>query len=118
MASFTLKLPRAIARDGLRMRLHVIRGRQRFHLLLDNDGFAAGQPIAISDDLRTLAFRIENRAASPHSTHMRISGLPSGNYAISVNGARVATFSGSDKEQIVPVPLPSGQDAAVTIARR
>jgi hypothetical protein len=49
---------------------------------------------------------------------MRISGMPSGNYAISVNGSPVSTFSGSDQEQIVRVPLPSGKDAAVSIARR
>jgi hypothetical protein len=109
---------RVIARDGLRMRLHVIRNKQRLHLLLDNDGFAAEQPITIGDDLGNVAFRIENRAHRPHDTHMRISGMPSGNYAISLNGKQVATFSGSDKEQIVRVPLPSGDDAAVTIARR
>ena len=100
------------------MRLHVIRNKQRFHLLLDNDGFAAEQPITIGDDLSNIAFRIENRAGRPHATHMRISGMPSGNYAISVNGSQVATFSGSDQEQIVQVPLPTAQDAAVTIARR
>jgi hypothetical protein len=107
-----------IARDGLRMRLHVIRDQQRFHLLLDNDGFAAEQPITISDNLSTVAFEVENRAHRPHATHMRISGLPSGNYAISVNGQQAVTFSGSDKEQILQVPLPTGTDAAVTIARR
>src|SRR5204863_128354 len=96
---------RVIARDGLRMRLHVIRNMQRFHLLLDNDGFAAEQPIDISNDLSTVAFRVENRAGRPHETHMRISGMPTGNYTISVNGSQVATFSGSDKEQIVRVPL-------------
>src|SRR5262249_45017332 len=107
-----------IARDGLRMRLHVIRNKQRLHLLFDNDGFAADQPITIADDLSNVAFRIENRAGRPHATHLRISGMPAGNYSISVNGGQVATFSGSDQEQIVPVPLPTGQDAAVTIARR
>jgi hypothetical protein len=109
---------RVIARDGLRMRLHVIRNKQRFHLLLDNDGFAAEQPITISDDLSNVAFRIENRAGRAHATHMRISGMPPGNYAISVNGGQVATFSNSDKEQIIQVSLPSGGDAAVTIAQR
>lgn len=109
---------RVIARDGLRMRLHVIRSEQHFHLLLDNDGFAAEQPITISDDLSNVAFRIENRAGRPHATHMRIRGMPSGSYAISVNGNQVATFSDSDKEQIVQVPLPTGADAAVTIMRR
>jgi hypothetical protein len=49
---------------------------------------------------------------------MRISGMPSGNYAVSVDGSQVATFSGSDTEQIIGVPLPSGADASVTIARR
>jgi hypothetical protein len=109
---------RVISRDGLRMRLHVVRNNQRFHLLFDNDGFAAEQPITISDDLETVAFRVENRARRPHDTHMRISGMPSGNYTISVDGKQAATFSGSDQEQIIRVPLPSGEDAAVTIARR
>jgi hypothetical protein len=107
-----------IARDGLRMRLHVIRNKQRLHLLFDNDGFAAEQPITISDDLRTMAFRIENRAKRAHDTHLRVSGMPSGTYIVSVNGSPVATFSGSDEEQIVHVRLTSGDDTAVTIARR
>ncbi len=109
---------RVIARDGLRMRLHVIRNNQRLHLLLDNDGFAAEQPITIADNLSNIAMRIENRAGRPHATHMRISGMPSGNYAVAVNGRQIATFSGSDKEQIIEVPLPTAQEAAVTIARR
>ncbi|HEX3876708.1 MAG TPA: DUF5695 domain-containing protein, partial [Bryobacteraceae bacterium] len=107
-----------IARDGLRMRLHVVRNQQRVHLLFDNDGFAAEQPITISDDLSAIAFRIDNRAKRSHDTDIRISGMPSGNYALSVNGRPAATFTGSDQEQIVRVPLPSGEDAAVTIARR
>ena len=109
---------RVIARDGLRMRLHVIRNKQRFPLLFDNDGFAAEQPITISDDISRIEFRIENRAGRPHATQMRISGLPSGDYAIGENGTQAARFSASDKEQIVRIPLPSGDDAAVTIARR
>ena len=109
---------RVIARDGLRMRLHVVRNRQRAHLLFDNDGFAAEQPITISDDLSSIAFSVENRARRSHDTQVRISGMPSGNYAISVNGTRVAAFSGSDQEQIVAIPLRSAADAAVTIARR
>jgi hypothetical protein len=109
---------RVIARDGLRMRLHVIRNKQRLHLMFDNDGFAAEQPITLSDDLSSIAFRMENRAKRPHDTHLRISGMPSGNYAISVNGSQAATFSGSDQEQILRIPLRSGTDAAVTITRR
>jgi len=108
---------RVVSRDGLRMRLHVIRDRQRLHLLLDNDGFAAEQAISFPDDLSTVAFRIENRAGRPHDTHLRISGMPAGNYAVSVDGRQAATFSGSDQEQIVRVPLPSGEDSAVTVAR-
>jgi hypothetical protein len=109
---------RVVARDGLRMRLHVVRNNQRLHLLFDNDGFTPEQSIAISDDLSSIAFRVENRAKRAHETHIRVNGMPSGAYAISVNGSRVATFSGSDQEQIVRVPLPSGEDAAVSIARR
>jgi hypothetical protein len=100
------------------MRLHVIRDNQRFHLVFDNDGFAAEQPITLSDDLSRVAFRIENRASRPHATHLRIMGMPAGNYAISVNGSQVATFSGSNEEQLIPVALPSAEDTAVTIVRR
>jgi Family of unknown function (DUF5695) len=109
---------KVLAHDGLRMRLHVIRDKQRFHLTLDNDGFAADQPITISDSLNNVAFRVENRAARPHSTEMRITGLPAGNYAITVDGKQVATAAGSDKEQILHIPLPTAQDAAVMIAKR
>ena len=109
---------RVISRDGLRMRLHVVRNKQRLHLLLDNDGFAAEQPITISDDLSNVAFRVENRAKRAHDTQIRISGMPAGNYAISIGGSQVSTFSGSDQEQIVRIPIRSAADAAVTIARR
>jgi len=44
--------------------------------------------------------------------------MPSGNYAISVNGRAAGAFSGSEQEQMVRIPLPSGEDAAVRIARR
>ena len=47
-----------------------------------------------------------------------MSGMPFGNYAILVNGTPVVMFPGSDQEQIVRVPLPSGEDAAIGIARR
>jgi hypothetical protein len=109
---------RVISRDGVRMRLHIIRNKQRLHLLFDNDGFVAEQPITISDDLGSVAFRLENRAKRSHDTHVRITGMPSGNYAISVNGTQVATFAGSDQEQIVRIPLRAAADAAVTISRR
>jgi Family of unknown function (DUF5695) len=111
-----------VPRDGLRMRLHVVRSNQRFHLLFDNDGFAAEQPISINDNLSAIAFRIENRAGRAHATHLRIAGLPAGDYAVSVNGRGVTTVSGSgrsrEEAQLVQVPLPTSGDAGVTITRR
>jgi hypothetical protein len=109
---------RIVPRDGLRMRLHVVRDKQRFHLLFDNDGFEAEQPIQVSDDLGTIAFRVENRARRAHATHLRISGLPAGKYAISVNGREVRSIAAADTEALIQVPLPGSQDAAVTISRR
>ncbi len=96
----------------------MIRNKQRFHLLLDNDGFAAEQPITISDDLSNVAFRIENRAHRPHATHMRISGMPVRelcHFRQRKPGCDVLRLGpGADRT----VPLPTGEDAAVTIARR
>jgi hypothetical protein len=63
--------------------------RQRFsalldgpllHIELDRDGFAAGQPLRISLDLKSCVFTLENRAAQPNETHLQFAGLPAGRY--------------------------------------
>ncbi|HSC28647.1 MAG TPA: DUF5695 domain-containing protein, partial [Vicinamibacterales bacterium] len=84
-----------VPRDGLRVRLHVVRGDQRLHLVLDRDGFAKEQPVRIADDLSRIEFTIENRAGRSHQTALTVAGLPAGNYTVAVGGRSVATVAGS-----------------------
>jgi hypothetical protein len=62
-------------KDGLRQRLHVVRGERRLHLVLDRDGFAAEQPIRIDPSLREARFTLENRTGDTHTTTARLSGI-------------------------------------------
>ena len=95
-----------VPRDGLRVRLHVIRDGQRLHLELDHDGFAREQPVVISDDLSRIAFTIENRSGGPHTVGMSIDGLPAVQYDIVVDGRRITQVSGS-KRSVVALPIKS-----------
>jgi hypothetical protein len=104
-----------VPRDGLRVRLHVIRGSQRLHARLDRDGFAKERPILISDDLSRIQFTLENRSGPAHTTSLSLAGLPAGEYAIAVDGRRVATSTGGDREAKVALPVGALPTAQVTI---
>jgi hypothetical protein len=82
-----------IPRDGLRVRVHVIRGDQRLHLELDHDGFAKEQPVVVSDDLSRIQFTVENRTGGAHTTGLSIEGLP-GSYQVVVGGKDAGHVSG------------------------
>jgi hypothetical protein len=84
--------------DGINRRFHIITDRQRFHLLLERDGFAAGQPLRFDDDLREISFTLENRDSDPareHRTALSASGLPAGAYAVEAGGRVIANLAGS-----------------------
>ena len=71
-----------IPKDGLRARFHIVRGKQRVHILLDRDGFAKDKPVSFDDGLRVVKFTLEDRAGTKHETVVRISGLPPGDYTV------------------------------------
>lgn len=75
-----------IPRDGLRQRFHIIKGGQRFHMLLERDGFAKDKAVVASDSLDRINFILENRAASNHTTNIRLSGLVAGSYTVKMDG--------------------------------
>jgi hypothetical protein len=104
-----------IPRDGLRVRLHVIRGDQRLHLELDHDGFAREQPIVVNDELSRIQFTLENRTGGAHTTGLTIEGLPPGEYDVIVRGKKAAGASGG-KNQLVSLPI-SGASVRVEITR-
>jgi hypothetical protein len=108
---------RVIPKDGLRARFHVVSGSQRFHLLLERDGFAAGQPISFDDEFRRVSFRIENRDGSPHQTAIHLAGLPAGTYRVTVQGWLPETLTSREgEEQQIRVAV-SLDGAAVSIRR-
>jgi hypothetical protein len=104
-----------VPRDGLRVRLHVIRGDQRLHLELDHDGFAKEQPIVVADDLSRIEFTLENRTGGPHQTGLSLSGL-TGAYSVSVDGRRVATIHGAQQTRIA-LPVPAASTVRVAIQK-
>ena len=105
-----------IPRDGLRVRFHVVRDAQRLHMELDHDGFAKEQPITVSDSLDRVQFIVENRTGPAHESVLSISGLPAGNYTMTVDGRAAGKISGGDAKTLLPIPV-SGATARVSIAR-
>ena len=106
-----------IPRDGLRVRLHVVRGDQRLHLVLDHDGYAKEQPVTIADDLSRIAFTLENRTGGTHTTGLTIAGLPAGEFTVSVDGKRVGTVRGSEADTTIGLPIGAPPTARVEIAK-
>jgi hypothetical protein len=94
----------------------VIRDEQRLHLELDHDGFAKEQPVVVSDTLDRLQFTIENRTGGAHETGLSIAGLPAGQYAVTVDGRRVADLQGG-AQTIIRLPIGSAAATRVGIAR-
>jgi hypothetical protein len=105
--------------DGLRRRLHVIRGNVRFHLEFDRDGLAAGQPVRFDEAWNEISFTLENRApggAAGHRTEMRIAGLPARAYEVTLDGNAVLKISGGPAATKVMLPV-GKKESLVTIRR-
>jgi hypothetical protein len=82
-----------IPRDGLRQRFDAIVGDthsstniQRLKLELASDGFAAEQPISLTESLNKISFTLENRTGLPHSTVLRLSPPTQTDYTLTQNG--------------------------------
>jgi hypothetical protein len=106
-----------IPRDGLRTRIHVIRGDQRLHMELARDGYAKEQPVTVNDTLTRIQFTLENRAKGAHSTELEISGLPAGNYRVTVDGnAKTFQSKGGEASQMIDLSVRTAE-AKVSIER-
>ncbi len=106
-----------IPRDGLRVRFHVIRGDERFHMILDHDGLAREQPVAVDDGLGRIEFSLENRTGPAHETRLTIAGLPAGEYTVAADGRRAAVMQGGPQETRVAVPVGTAPTTRVTIRK-
>ena len=110
-------LTEVIPKDGLRARLHIMRGTQRLHLLLIRDGFAKDKPVSFDDGFATIRFTVENRATTNHETAALISGLPAGVYEARAGNqaAQRFTIHGSDEQRIA---IPVGASGASVVIHR
>jgi hypothetical protein len=107
-----------IPRDGLRARLHVIRDNQRLHMELARDGFAKEQPVVVSNTLSRIEFTLENRVKNAHVTRLEISGLPAGNYSVTVEGqGQSSQIKGGETSQSVDLTVGTSATARVSIVR-
>ena len=89
-----------IPRDGVRRRLHLRSHDHRFYLKLYTDSFLKEHPIVLKDDMTEIEFKIENKSQRAHSCQFIVSGLPLGNYDISINKKNVSALSVKNKEEI------------------
>ena len=72
--------------------------------MLNGDHFAAGQVIALTDDLSQISFQVETGNPAPHNEPLRLTVSTSGQYTISNNHGLVTT-----------VNLTAGQEAMVSL---
>jgi hypothetical protein len=113
-------LTEVMPEDGLRRRFHVVRGKQRLHLLFNRDGFAAGEAVRFDDGLSELSFTMENRAPeamADHQTEMVLTGLPAGSYQVSLDGTAVQKVSGGVNPQTVLLPMGAKKTVRVVVKR-
>lgn len=106
-----------IPRDGLRQRLHIIRGTLRFHLILERDGFSSEKPIRFNKSLDEISFTLENRSGDEHSTYLSIQGLPFGHYELYLDGRSLHKFSSPGRKEALLLPLTEKKEKNILIRR-
>jgi hypothetical protein len=101
-------------KDGVRRRFHVMLSTGRLHVELDNDRFAAGQPIALREDLSEMRFRLDSDNPEDHTATLRATGLAAGGYTVRAGSAVIASFDVQDAAQpsILALPMNGATRAA------
>jgi hypothetical protein len=116
-----------IPRDGLRKRFSAILPENRISLELNRDGFAAGQPVVVSDDFRRIGFTMENRnvrtadgrrrtaekdeveSGNKHVTELKITSTQSKNIVVNIGNKPVNPVK-SGKNWIFSLPMTHGTE--------
>ena len=104
-----------IPHDGLRARVHVMRDDQRLHMELIGANYASGQPVVINDKLSNIQFTLDNAVKAAHTAQLCISGLPEGEYKVTVDGqSRAVDLPGDSTEHWLELPL--GATAVIKVS--
>jgi hypothetical protein len=97
--------------DGVRRRFHAMLNASTLHLVLDNDRFAAAQPIVCTNDLSFTAFKLESEVTTAHTAALHLTVSIPGLYTVSYNHGLVTTTNlVAGQEAILSLPI----DASVT----
>jgi hypothetical protein len=95
--------------DGVRQRFHAMFNNGNLHLVLDNDHFAAGQPIVLQSDLSQVNFQIESENTSAHSVTLHFTASTAASYTVSGIHGTIATLNlQAGQEAIVNLPMDAG----------
>ncbi len=68
--------------DGVRQRFHAMFSSGNLHLVLNNDRFAAAQPIVLQPDLSQVSFQIESENSAAHSVALYFTASTAGTYSV------------------------------------
>ena len=93
-----------VPRDGLRQRFYVILPDNRITVELDRDGFAAGQPVSVSNNLRRISFTLENRTHNQHQTNLKVRSTLAKTMIVKVNN-HLINGKNSGEFQIFALPV-------------
>jgi len=90
--------------DGVRRRFHAMLNTSTLHMVLDNDRFAANQPLSCTDDQSLLTFQMESEVTTAHTATLHLTVTMPGLYTINNNHGLVTTTN-----------LVAGQEAAISL---
>ena len=97
--------------DGVCQRFHAMFNSGNLHLVLDNDRFAAAQPVVLQPDLSQVSFQIESENTAAHSANLHFTASTAATYTASgVHGVITTTNLQAGQETVVNLPM----DAAVS----
>jgi hypothetical protein len=100
-----------IPQDGVRRRFHAMLNTSKLHVILDQDRFAANQPIICTDDQSYTAFQMESDVTSPHNATLHFTVSSNGLYTVSNNYGLITTTNlVAGKEAVITLPV----DASAT----
>jgi len=102
--------------DGLGQRFHMLNLTPAFHMDLNRDGFVSIQAATTPDGtLWQVDLTLENRVLNAHDTELSVLGLPTGDYAVSVNGSTQTVRIESGVRAGLHLPVPSNASCSVRI---
>lgn len=98
---------KVVPKDGLRRRFHAMTDVGKVQVVLDGGRFAAGAPIVLRSDLRSITAAIESDNPAEHAMKVELAG-DAGRYAIAVNGANAEEVATDGRHTMtINVKLPA-----------